>query len=51
MADQPTNVPDVATAVSVTVEFSGKFAVQLAPLPQLIPGVSLVIVPVPCPTS
>lgn len=48
LADQPTKVdPESAVAVRVTVEFKGKFAVQLAPLPQLIPTGLLITLPVP----
>ncbi len=48
--DQPRNtevVPAVGVSVKITVSLIGKFAVQLAPVPQLIPTGLLITVPVP----
>jgi hypothetical protein len=49
--ENPNTTPELAVAVSVTVEPCTKSAVHDAPAPQLIPTGLLVIVPAPCPTG
>jgi hypothetical protein len=51
-ADHPPKEPELGVAVSVTVEFCGKYAVHPVPEPlQFITGGVLTTVPVPAPTK